>query len=243
MAAGKKFAVFDIDGTLFRWQLFHELVEELTLEENFPEDDFLKFDDAWKKWRGGEISFSDYERVVVTVFYTYLPNIPIDTYLKACWRVVDRSGHKSYLFTKKLLKRLQTEGVVTIAISGSQQEIVDMFADRYGFDHVFGTLYERKNGAFTGKEARATYGRKHLILKDLIKQHGLTAKGSVGIGDSDSDIQMLEMVEQPIAFNPSEKLFNYAKLAGWQVVLERKNIVYTLDNDDGSYILAEAKPY
>ena len=31
--------------------------------------------------------------------------------------------------------------------------------------------------------------------------------------------------------------------SGWQVILERKNIVYKLENNNGSYLLAEAKPY
>jgi phosphoserine phosphatase len=34
----QKFAVFDIDGTLFRWQLFHELVAELGNQDLFPKD-------------------------------------------------------------------------------------------------------------------------------------------------------------------------------------------------------------
>ena len=36
--SNKKIAVFDIDGTLFRWQLFHELVAELGKQGLFPKE-------------------------------------------------------------------------------------------------------------------------------------------------------------------------------------------------------------
>lgn len=243
MVTGKKFAVFDIDGTLFRWQLFHEVLQELTLGDTFPEADFLEVDNAWKKWRGGEISFSGYEQVVLHTFNKHLPGIPVDAYLQACRQVVDRSGHKVYRYTNKLLQTLQSKGYVTIAISASQQEALDLFTRRYGFDHCVGAVYEQQGNSFTGKTSRQTYGRKHIILNGLIQDHDLTAQDSYGIGDSESDIKMLQMVSNPIAFNPSEKLFAFAKQTGWPVVLERKNIVYTLNNDNGSYVLEEAKPY
>jgi phosphoserine phosphatase len=49
---------------------------------------------------------------------------------------------------------------------------------------------------------------------------------------------MLEFVEHPIAFNPEDTLFEKAKTAGWDIVIERKNVVYTLKEKDGSYLLA-----
>jgi phosphoserine phosphatase len=49
---------------------------------------------------------------------------------------------------------------------------------------------------------------------------------------------MLEAVEQPIAMNPSQKLFDHAQKHGWKIVVERKNMIYELEDRDGSYVLA-----
>ena len=38
----------------------------------------------------------------------------------------------------------------------------------------------------------------------------------------------LEMVENPICFNPNEKLYTEAKRQGWKVVVERKDVIYEL---------------
>lgn len=239
----RKFAVFDIDGTLFRWQLFHELVEELTLQNTFPDTTYRKVDDCWQRWRGGEISFREYELVIVETLEKHLPAIPVKTYLHACRTVVDRSGHKTHYYTRALLKELQSEGYVTIALSGSQQEILEMFAERYGFDHCIGVIYERKGDRFTGNTLQATYGRKDKALQAFVDTHELTYVDSVAVGDSESDIPMLSLVDRPIAFNPSQKLFEESKRNGWPVVVERKNIVYRMEQQDGVYILAEARPY
>jgi phosphoserine phosphatase len=39
---------------------------------------------------------------------------------------------------------------------------------------------------------------------------------------------MLELVERPIAFNPNKKLCAHAKKKGWEIVVERKDVIYKL---------------
>jgi phosphoserine phosphatase len=58
------------------------------------------------------------------------------------------------------------------------------------------------------------------------------------IGDTASDIGMLELAENPIAFNPSRELFEAAKERGWQVVVERKDVVYHLKPDKDRYYIS-----
>jgi phosphoserine phosphatase len=74
-----------------------------------------------------------------------------------------------------------------------------------------------------------------------VEKYGATFAGSIAIGDSESDIAMLELVERPIAFNPSKGLFKEAQKQGWPVVLERKNMIYELENRGNEYVLAETK--
>ena len=61
--------------------------------------------------------------------------------------------------------------------------------------------------------------------------------GSVGVGDSESDIPMLSTVERPIAFNPTRNLYEHAVEHAWPVVVERKNMIYKLEPHDGVYRL------
>lgn len=239
----KQFAVFDIDGTLYRWQLFHDLVEELTMSGVLPAQSYIDISAVWNKWRGGEMGWHNYEDTVVTILMKYLPTIDVRSFEAAAHSVVARSGHKVHHYPLRLLEELKAKGYLIIAISGSQQELLDPFCARYGFDIAVGALYERKDNKLTGKILRPTIDRKDTLLKELVATHQLSWEGSVAIGDSDGDGALLELVERPIAFNPSEGLFAIARTKGWPIVVERKNIAYRLEKDHEALVLADTIVY
>lgn len=238
-----KFAVFDIDGTLYRWQLYHELVQALALADFFPHQAPLVLNDYFNRWRGGEISFLDYEAFVVETMTKNLPLVPIAAFETACDNVVKESAHKTHFYPKTLLKDLKARGYTIIAITGSQQELIDRFAARYGIDIAVGAKYERKDGRFTGETEVMTVGRKPEILRDIVKEKQLSWTDSVAIGDSAGDASILELVERPIAFNPDAKLFERAKNDAWPVVIERKNIAYKLEKRGHELVLADTIIY
>lgn len=66
------------------------------------------------------------------------------------------------------------------------------------------------------------------IVRRAVEKENLTLRGSIGVGDTEGDIPFLEMVEKPICFNPNEKLYRYARLMKWTVVIERKDVIYKI---------------
>lgn len=233
------FAVFDIDGTLIRWQLYHATADALVQLGFVDKDEFQAIKDARMSWkrRESEESFKDYERQLVTVYEQLLATITPGQYEQAATAVFDEYKSQVYRYTRDLIKDLKAKGYLIFAISGSQSEIVAKIAEHYGFDDFAGTEYERKNGRFTGKSTLHA-GTKHVVLDKLVKKHHATYKGSFAVGDSEGDISMLEKAETAIAFNPTKKLFATAKQQGWRIVVERKNMIYELEPRDGSFVLA-----
>ena len=73
----------------------------------------------------------------------------------------------------------------------------------------------------------ASHHKKEL-LEEMIKKHGLSLEQSYAIGDTLSDAPMLSLVKNAIAFNPDKKLYKLALENNWQIVVERKNVVYEL---------------
>ena len=69
---------------------------------------------------------------------------------------------------------------------------------------------------------------KSKILKRAVEKENLSLKGSIGVGDTEGDISFLKIVSRPVCFNPNQHLYKYAKRAGWEVVVERKDVVYKL---------------
>jgi len=241
MAMPRPFAVFDIDGTLIRWQLYHAVADKLAKQGALNAADFAVVRASrmeWKK-RAGEESFDAYERQLVTLINGAISGLSVEELEQAYDEVIAEYKDQVYTYTRDLIEKLRRKKYLLFVISGSQSEIVKLLAKHYRFDDFGGTIYEQKDGRFTGRNTPLRAERKPEYLKELVTKHNAAWEGSVGVGDSESDIPMLSLVERPIAFNPTKKLFQHAKDQEWEIVLERKNMVYELEPKDGSYVLAE----
>ncbi|MGC1176526.1 MAG: HAD family phosphatase [Candidatus Saccharimonadales bacterium] len=235
----RPFAVFDIDGTLIRWQLYHAIGDALAKQGIIDAAKFQQVRAArmnWKK-RSSEDSFTEYEHQLIKVFDQALPGQAVSILQAAIDTVFDEYKEQVYTYTRDLIQELKAKNYLLFAVSGSPSMIVQKMADYYGFDDWAATRYAVKNGRFTG-EKDLSVTKKPALLKQLISTHQADSKDSIGVGDSEGDISMLELTERPIAFNPTKQLFEHAKQQGWQIVLERKNVVYQLESRDGSYLLA-----
>ncbi len=235
----RPFAVFDIDGTLIRWQLYHAIADELAKSGHIDAETYTSIRDAraeWKK-RTHTDSFKAYEDQLVIAYRLLLTKLTVPRFELAAEAVFEEYKDQVYVFTRDMIRDLKKRGYVLLAISGSQSEIVEKIAQYYEFDDFVGSYYHRSEGQFTGK-IDLTIFSKDKVLAELVAKHGLTMKGSIAVGDSSSDIAMMELVERPIAFNPEKTLLAHAQKAGWEVVVERKNVIYKLKADNGRYILA-----
>lgn len=232
------FAVFDIDGTVIRWQLYHAMVDSLLRQGFIDKERFEAVRVArmvWKR-RVGTDSFNEYEHELVKVFDESLKGLPVNMLEMAAQTVFGEHKEQVYAYTRDLIRDLKAKGYLLFVISGSPSLIVKKLADYYDFDDFAATEYPEKNGYFTGEKVLSV-GKKGELLQDLIDKHGLSTEGSIGVGDSEGDIGMLDLVERPIAFNPSKGLFEYAQSKKWEIVIERKNVIYTMHVDDDHYHL------
>lgn len=228
-------AVFDIDGTIFRSSLLIELVEALIREGIFPVEARKAYSDAYNKWIAREgtpadgFSYYEYIGKMVEAYRTYIKGVR----RRDVWRVAEKvlSFHKVrvYRFTRDLIKKLRKTHYL-LAISHSPYEIVAPFAKSLHFDKTYAMVYEvDKHVRFTGRVLyENTIVDKAAILRRAIEKNNLTLKNSIGVGDTESDIAFLKFVDRPIVFNPSMKLFKYAKAHTWEIVIERKDVVYRL---------------
>ena len=234
----RKFAVFDIDGTLIRWQLYHAVVHELAKQNHLGKaalEELRQLRMVWKR-REDPLAWKTYEHKIIELYESALHSLRPETFDHAVTKVLDEYKDQAYVYTRNLIKQLKKKDVFLIIISGSHHEMIEQLAKYYGFDDWIGTRYERDAQKFSGaKYVPST--EKGKVLRDFVAKHDLTYDGSWGVGDSAGDIPMLELVEHPIAFNPDKVLYDHAVRSGWKIVLERKNVVYELERNDGSYIL------
>ena len=241
--AKQKFAAFDIDGTLFRSGLYREVAYELMRMGALPPDVLEETTVKNREWRHRTHgnAFEEFEMLLIDRIDNFLPQLRIEDYEEAAQMVLAKRADNVYVYTRDLIHALKAQGYFLIAISGSQIELVEPFAAKYGFDAWVGQQWERGDEYFTGNIIK-THTSKDVILKDLAKRHNLTFKDSYAIGDSNGDVGMLSIVDNPIAFNPTFELYEKAIENGWPMTIERKNVIYTMSaQPDAPYALTSVR--
>lgn len=226
----RKAAVFDIDGTIFRSSLLIEVVEILVAKGVLSERIKKIYAKPFGDWLARKGSYEKYINEVISAFGKNIKGIYRKDFVAAAKTVKDFHGKKVYRYTSDLAKKLKKRGYFLLAISNSPKELVDSFCENLKFDKVYGRVYEvEKNEKFTGKTLYSDLiSDKAKILRRAVERENLTLRGSVGVGDTESDISFLGLVESPICFNPNKKLYDYAKKRGWKIIVERKDVIYEI---------------
>ncbi|MEK7089463.1 MAG: HAD family phosphatase [Patescibacteria group bacterium] len=226
----RKVAIFDIDGTIFRSSLLIEMTEAMVQEGIFPMKAERLYAKSFKKWLDRKGHYDEYVHGVIIAFEKYIIGIKNDDFTRVAKKAVAFHKNRVYRYTRDLVAELHRKNYYIIAISNSPQEIVQEFCKTLGFDKSYGRTYAvDKRGRLTGETLYVELvSDKAKFLKHIVKEHSLSLKSSVGVGDSESDIPFLKLVDRPICFNPNSKLYAHARRAGWEVAVERKDVVYHL---------------
>jgi len=240
----RKVAVFDIDGTIFRSNLLIELTDALVEEGIFPKSVIKSYSRAAKNWFERKGPFEDYIEAIMETFLKNIKGVKYEEFAKVAKKVAAFHKDRVYVYTRELIKKLKKKNYYLLAISYSPHAVVKEFCQGLGFNKAYGHIFKLdKKGKFAGNGLYLDLKKdrtldKVFILKRVLEKENLTLRGSIGVGDTESDIGFLKMVEKPICFNPNKKLFQYAKKRGWQIVIERKDMIYYIfKNDDQIYTL------
>lgn len=224
----KKIAIFDIDGTIFRRNLHFELLNELVYMGIFPKavrDDLVRM---YGQWLNNEGSYEAYRNKLIKLYEVYIKGCNQESIMKSARKVAVFHSKRIYIYAKRLLADLRKDHVM-LAISGSPVEIVKEYAKIFNFEAYYGSVYEiDKNKIYTGKTIFEPTDDKGAVVKQFVAENDIALKGSFGMGDTESDAKFLELVDNPVAFNPNSNLLRIAKKSRWKIVVEKKDVIYEI---------------
>lgn len=223
----KPIAIFDIDGTIFRKNLQFELLEGLSWQGIFPKAERDKLVSYYRRWLENKSSYEVYRQMLVRLYKKNIKGCSFEDVSAVAKKVAKFHHGRLFIYTSKLFKKLKKTHF-TLAISGSPDEIVKEFNKYLKFDRAYGTVFELKDGVYTGREEYAPVVDKEKALKKFLQETGFDLQRSYGVGDTDSDAGFLKMVANPIAFNPDKPLKRMAERKCWKIIVERKDVVYEI---------------
>ncbi len=234
MPKQNKFAVFDIDGTLYRnnltWDFFNELIHHGLIPRKFMHElERLREEHARQS---DDATYRAYDDYLINIFHDNANTIhDMEKYWAIGKEVAQRNTGHLYRYTRDLLHQLKAQNYTLICITNGTGATSRPFALELGFEIVIANdeVIDSESGRIVSWSIHSQKKMKSDILRELIDEHDLDLVNSYGVGDTLSDVSMLDIVNHPIAFNPEQQLYEVAVRNGWPVVVERKNVIYLLD--------------
>jgi HAD superfamily phosphoserine phosphatase-like hydrolase len=221
-------AAFDLDGTLHRGNLVSQLCEQLCHCGYFNGLYAHQMINLFIERDQRVIPYRTYEEKLIKLLLVALRGKSQSQLQHHADQISQATRNRSYVFTRTLFDLVCTTHDC-IAITGGLQETAESFAAHWGFNACFSSVLEVRDDHYTGRVVTTPIKDKSVAIKSrLKKQPHLTLNCSIGIGDTISDVTMLESTERQIAFNPDQGLTAWAKNVKWPIVIERKDMIYVL---------------
>ncbi len=106
-----------------------------------------------------------------------------------------------------VLTNLRERGVKSVLVTAGPIQVASIVGNMFGFDAVYGSLYEVRNQKFTGRiTTHLGQGGKLACLEDFCAKNGISLGQCLAIGDSESDIEIFRKCGKSIAINYSDAL-------------------------------------
>ena len=176
---------FDMDGTLVKMESINALakaagkgeqMEKLTLQAMLGEVDFRE-------------NFIGRVRM--------LAGIPISFVQSLAKEMPCADG------LENLMNNLRRRNIRTAIITGNFNLFGETLKERLGFDYVFTTEPEIRNGYLTGEICGEVIdaGVKEMILRNLCRELGIPLENAVAVGDGANDVPMLSAAGVAVVYN------------------------------------------
>ncbi|MET4000357.1 HAD family hydrolase [Marinobacterium sp. MBR-109] len=211
-------AIFDLDHTLIGGDSDHAWGEFLCRKGVVDETEYRAANDRfYEEYLRGEMDIHQFLNFALNPLAQHSPE-QLDSwhaeFMQECIEPIILPKAEA------LLQQHRERGDFLLIITATNRFVTAPIAKRLGVDDLLATDPEMINGRFTGKVAGTPcfQGGKVTRLQQWLEQTGHNLKDSWFYSDSNNDLPLLEVVDNPVATNPDERLRTTAEARGWQIL-------------------------
>lgn len=211
-------AIFDLDHTLINGDSDHAWGQFLVENELVDPIEYKQKNDwFFEQYLAGGLDVHEYLAFALKP----LTQFPLDQllqlrdrFLKEC--IIPIISRKS----RELIAQHREQGDTLLIITATNGFITYPIAQLLGIDQIIAPHPEFINGAYTGKIVGVPSFQhgKVIRLQDWLAEHQQSLEGSWFYSDSDNDLPLLEIVDNPVAVDPCAKLETVAKARQWPII-------------------------
>ncbi|CAK0777346.1 HAD-IB family hydrolase [Azospirillaceae bacterium] len=222
----KRFAFFDVDGTLisiksmFSFQTFY-YSKWLSEESSEFQPQRQEFEKTMTQMQAEE---QPREAINAAYYRFFAGRSPRDTQECAfAWfkATLDKRWDLFLPRSVDVLKHHQSEGVEPTFVSGSSMEILAPLAESLGVPWVLATHLEVENGVYTGRicPPQTIGAGKADAIRLFLAEQNVDARLCFAYGDDRSDLSMLELVGHPCVVSGDPVLEELACARNWPIIM------------------------
>ena len=214
-----KAAFFDVDYVVYSGAIGREFFEYLCKNGIFPKEGLKEINRLNKLFEDGKLEILHFLRKLINLWCRCIKGRKKEEIENAARNLMKEKKKNINKKIKGIIDELKEEYLI-IAVSGSPIEIIRALSEYVHFDHIIATEFEEYNGIYTGGVKFPLVGgngKKEKIV-ELSKKLNIDLKKSKAFGDSLLDLEMLEIVGEPIAVNPKKDLRKISEKYGWKII-------------------------
>lgn len=192
--AGKrcKLVVFDMDGVLVdhvsSWAWVHDRMN-------------VNNEEAFRSFKEGKITETEFIRRDIGLWLDKDKNVRISDIVNALHDIPLISG------IQETIAALSYNGIRSVIVSGGIDKAAQMIAEEYGFDgYAANSILAYPDGRLTGEgRVNVDLTDKGVVTREFMRRYGASREETVAVGNSYTDVKMLEAAGLAIAFNPIDE--------------------------------------
>ncbi len=211
-------AIFDLDNTLLAGDSDHSWGEFLVQKNLVDGEEYrLANDRFYQDYKAGTLDIYAFLQFSLAVLTRHTPE------KLALLHAEFMQTHVEPMMlpkAKALLERHRARGDYLLIITATNSFVTRPIAELLNVDDILATDPEIINGRYTGKSIGTPcfQGGKVIRLHEWLKNKDLQLDGAYFYSDSINDLPLLELVTNPVAVDPDDRLEKIAKEKGWQVM-------------------------
>jgi HAD superfamily hydrolase (TIGR01490 family) len=215
----KKYAFFDLDGTLYDGYTTSAFYLFLVKKKLAPDSVIGEHKEMLDQFHSGKIEYREVCERILNLAARVLKGQDEET-VNGWIRMFFEEEGKFCPWVESLLKTLKEKEFKFFLISGTMKPFADLVAVLLGIEKTFSSEFEIENGIYTGKvKSILHFEAKKKLVSQLVEDMKDSEK--IGFGDSTGDVEMLSSMNVSFVYKPFEKnMIEISNEKGWNIVDE-----------------------
>ncbi len=216
-------AALDVDGTLIPGTLAGSLPERLVDAGRRPRDRRARLHAYAMSVPGHRLETQPVADRMTELFAALLTDTPCRRVSQIIAQVWAEQRGRVFDFAGPMVAALRRAGLEPMLISGGPHELVALLAGDLGVERFRGARFASEDGLYTGGVTAAVTTTKRQVATELAGGETIDWAGSLAMGNSLADRDLLQSAGHPIVFEGSPALLALARDNAWPIA-DRHNL-------------------